>query len=36
MILDFEPIKAVGEYSVTIQFMKEVKCEVKVQVVATK
>lgn len=36
MILDFEPIKAIGEYNVTIQFMKEVKCEVKVQVVATK
>ena len=36
MILDFEPIKAVGDYKVTIQFMKEVKCEVKVQVVATK
>ena len=36
MILDFEPIKAIGEYKVTIQFMKEVKCEVKVQVVANK
>ena len=36
MILDFEPIKAVGEYKVTVQFMKEVKCEVKVQVVANK
>lgn len=36
MILDFEPIKSVGEYKITIQFMKEVKCEVKVQVVATK
>ncbi len=36
MILDFEPIKSIGEYTITIQFMKEVKCEVKVQVVATK
>ena len=36
MILDFEPIKSVGEYKVIIQFMKEVKCEVKVQVVAVK
>jgi len=36
MILDFEPIKSVGEYKVIIQFMKEVKCEVKVQVIATK
>ena len=36
MILDFEPIKTTGEYKVTIQFMKEVKCEVKVVVEATK
>ena len=36
MILDFEPIKSVGEYTITIQFMKEVKCEIKVQVVAVK
>ena len=36
MILDFEPIKSVGEYNITIQFMKEVKCQLKVQVVATK
>ena len=36
MILDFEPIKSVGEYKITIQFMKEVKCEVKVQVIASK
>ena len=36
MILDFEPIKSVGEYKIAVQFMKEVKCEVKVQVVATK
>ncbi len=36
MILDFEPIKTTGEYKVAIQFMKEVKCEVKVQVVETK
>lgn len=34
MILDFEPIKSTGEYTITIQFMKEVKCEVKVDVVA--
>ena len=34
MILDFEPIKTAGEYKVTIQFMKEVKCEVKVVVTA--
>ena len=36
MILDFEPIKTVGEYSITIQFMKEVKCQVKVKVEAVK
>lgn len=36
MILDFEPIKVVGEYKVIIQFMKEVKCEVKLEVVPTK
>ena len=36
MILDFEPIKTLGEYKVIIQFMKEVKCEVKLQVVAAK
>lgn len=36
MILDFEPIKSVGEYKVTIQFMKEVKTDIKVQVVETK
>jgi len=36
MILDFEPIKALGDYKATIQFMKEVKCEVKVQIIATK
>ena len=36
MILDFEPIKSTGEYTITIQFMKEVKCQVKVQVVETK
>lgn len=36
MILDFEPIKAEGEYKVTVQFMKEVKCEVKVLVKAVK
>ena len=36
MILDFEPIKSTGEYSIAIQFMKEVKCTVKVQVVETK
>ena len=36
MILDFEPIKTVGEYSITIQFMKEVKCQVKVMVSAVK
>ena len=36
MILDFEAIKSVGEYTITIQFMKEVKCEIKVQVVAVK
>lgn len=36
MIVDFEPIKTEGEYTIVIQFMKEVKCEVKVKVVATK
>ncbi len=36
MILDFEPIKTVGEYKVTIQFMKEVKCEIAVKVEAIK
>jgi len=36
MILDFDPIKSVGEYKVTVQFMKEVKTDVKVEVVATK
>lgn len=36
MILDFEPIKTVGEYKVTIQFMKEVKTDIKVQVLAIK
>ena len=36
MILDFEPIKSVGEYKVTIQFMKEVKTDIKVHVVETK
>lgn len=36
MILDFEPIKTVGEYKITIQFMKEVKCEVTVKVEAIK
>ena len=36
MILDFEPIKTIGDYKVTIQFMKEVKCEIKVQVVEAK
>lgn len=36
MILDFEPIKAVGEYKITIQFMKEVKTDIKIQVVANK
>lgn len=36
MILDFEPIKTVGEYKVTIQFMKEVKTDIKVQVTAIK
>lgn len=36
MILDFEPIKSVGEYKIVVQFMKEVKCEVKVKVEATK
>ncbi len=32
MILDFEPIKTDGEYSVTVQFMKEVVCKLKVVV----
>ncbi len=32
MILDFEPIKNVGEYNITIQFMKEVKCQIKIKV----
>ena len=36
MILDFEPIKTTGEYNIAIQFMKEVKCAVKVQVVESK
>ena len=36
MILDFEPIKTTGEYKVAIQFMKEVKCEVRVVVEAVK
>ena len=36
MILDFEPIKAEGEYKITVQFMKEVKTDIKVQVVAIK
>mgnify|MGYP003413240562 CR=1 FL=1 len=36
MILDFEPIKTTGEYNIAIQFMKEVKCTVKVQVVESK
>lgn len=36
MILDFEPIRATGEYNVTIQFMKEVKCQVKIKVDAIK
>ena len=36
MILDFEPIKALGEYKITIQFMKEVRVDVKVAVEATK
>ena len=36
MILDFEPIKTEGEFKATIQFMKEVKTDVKVQVIATK
>ena len=36
MILDFEPIKSTGEYNITIQFMKEVKCQVKVVVEAIK
>jgi ribosomal protein L9 len=36
MILDFEPIKTEGEYKIVIQFMKEVKCEVKVVVTAVK
>lgn len=36
MILDFEPIKSVGDYKISIQFIKEVKTEIKVQVVATK
>ena len=36
MILDFEPIKTTGDYKVTIQFMKEVKFEVKLQVVEAK
>ena len=36
MILDFEPIKSTGEYMVTIQFMKEVKCQVKIVVDAIK
>jgi len=36
MILDFEPIKTSGEYTITIQFMKEVKCQVKLKVDAVK
>ena len=36
MILDFEPIKVVGEYKIGIQFMREVKCEIKINVEATK
>lgn len=36
MILDFEPIKAEGEYTITIQFMKEVSCKIKVLVKAIK
>ena len=36
MILDFEPIKTTGEYTITIQFMKEVKCQVKLKVDAVK
>ncbi len=36
MILDFEPIKNAGEYTITVQFMKEVKCELKVVVTAVK
>lgn len=36
MILDFEPIKTEGEYKIAIQFMKEVRCEVKVVVKAIK
>ena len=30
MILDFEPIKSNGEYTITVQFMKEVVCKLKV------
>lgn len=36
MILDFEPIKAEGEYEITVQFMKEVICKLNVKVVAIK
>ena len=36
MIVDFEPIKNEGEYAIAVQFMKEVKCEVKVKVIAIK
>lgn len=32
MILDFEPMKAEGKYIVTVQFMKEVVCKLKVAV----
>lgn len=36
MILDFEPIKTEGEYEMIVQFMKEVKCPIKLKVVANK
>lgn len=36
MILDFEPIKNEGEYTITIQFIKEVVCQIKVHVKAVK
>lgn len=36
MILDFEPIKTEGEYEIVVQFMKEVKCPIKVKVGAIK
>lgn len=34
MITDFEPIKSTGEYTVNIQFMKEVSCKITVVVTA--